>query len=85
MKKVSSSQKSALRIMQRVNLLCVYFSPEDSVEQLPVIDPERMFNGVNNVLTAMCPRLKDFHSILVEPPKVGSFCEVRPSKKNSCV
>ena len=47
-----------------------HFSPEDSVEQLPVIDAERMFNGVNNVLTAICPRLKDFHGILVEPPKV---------------
>ena len=54
--------------------MLLYFSPEDSVEQLTVsIDPERMFNGVKNVLTAICPRLKDFHSILVDPPKVSRF------------
>ena len=50
---------------------CFFFSPEDSVEQLTVIDAERMFSGVNNVLTAICPRLKDFHKILQDPPKVS--------------
>ncbi|XP_045197932.1 serine/threonine-protein phosphatase 6 regulatory subunit 3-like isoform X2 [Mercenaria mercenaria] len=43
--------------------------PEDSVEQMTTVDAEQMFLGVNNVLTAICPRLKDFHTILVEPPK----------------
>lgn len=56
--------------------------PEDSVEQLTVsIDPERMFNGVKNVLTAICPRLKDFHSILVDPPK--QRFEVMPTTAGS--
>ena len=50
-----------------------YFSPEDSGEQMLGMEPEKMFTGANNVLTAICPRLKDFHSILVEPPKVMTF------------
>lgn len=50
---------------------CVFFSPEDSVEQMSSMDAEQIFHGVNNVLTAICPRLKQFHAILTEPPKVA--------------
>ncbi|WAR08518.1 PP6R3-like protein [Mya arenaria] len=44
-------------------------SPDDSAEQMTTMDPEQMFTGIHNVLTAICPRLKDFHAILLEPPK----------------
>ena len=46
------------------------FRPEDSVEQMSSMDAEQIFHGVNNVLTAICPRLKEFHTILTDPPKV---------------
>ncbi|XP_052810204.1 serine/threonine-protein phosphatase 6 regulatory subunit 3-like isoform X3 [Mya arenaria] len=46
-----------------------FFSPDDSAEQMTTMDPEQMFTGIHNVLTAICPRLKDFHAILLEPPK----------------
>ncbi|XP_060570652.1 serine/threonine-protein phosphatase 6 regulatory subunit 3-like isoform X2 [Ruditapes philippinarum] len=55
--------------------------PEDSVEQMTTVDAEQMFLGVNNVLSAINPRLKDFHTILVEPPK-QRFC-VMPSSAGS--
>ncbi|KAK3578083.1 hypothetical protein CHS0354_006739 [Potamilus streckersoni] len=43
--------------------------PEDSSDQVSTFDSERMFLGVNNVLTAITPRLKDFHNVLLDPPK----------------
>ncbi|XP_052237011.1 serine/threonine-protein phosphatase 6 regulatory subunit 3-like isoform X2 [Dreissena polymorpha] len=46
-----------------------FYSPEDSGEQMQTVDPEQLSHGVNSVLTAICPRLKDFHAILLEPPK----------------
>ncbi|KAL4233518.1 Serine/threonine-protein phosphatase 6 regulatory subunit 2 [Mactra antiquata] len=55
--------------------------PEDSVEQMANVDQEQMFLGVNNVLTSICPRLKDFHTILVEPPK-QRFC-IMPTSAGS--
>ena len=32
-----------------------------------------LFSGVQSALGALSPRLKDFHSLLVEPPPVGVF------------
>lgn len=59
-----------LRSMYVFKMEFFYCSPEDSVEQISSVDAEQMFLGVNNVLSAICPRLKDFHAILLDPPKV---------------
>lgn len=44
-------------------------SPEGSQEHIASIDTDRLAQGVSNVLLAVTPRLKDFHSLLVEPPQ----------------
>ncbi|XP_022292319.2 serine/threonine-protein phosphatase 6 regulatory subunit 3-like isoform X3 [Crassostrea virginica] len=43
--------------------------PEGSTDQITSLDTDRLAQGVTNVLLAITPRLKDFHSLLVEPPK----------------
>lgn len=43
--------------------------PEGSNDQITSLDTDRLAQGVTNVLLAITPRLKDFHSLLVEPPK----------------
>lgn len=37
-------------------------------EQMTALDAERLSHGVNNVLTAVTPRLDDFHNLLLKPP-----------------
>lgn len=37
-------------------------------EQMTPLDAERLSHGVNNVLTAITPRLIDFHNLLLKPP-----------------
>ena len=44
-------------------------SPEGSQEHIASIDTDRLAQGVSNVLLAVTPRLKDFHSLLIEPPQ----------------
>lgn len=46
--------------------------PEGSTEHISTLDTERLAQGVSNVLLAITPRLRDFHSLLVDPPKVIS-------------
>ncbi|XP_048765109.2 serine/threonine-protein phosphatase 6 regulatory subunit 3-like isoform X3 [Ostrea edulis] len=43
--------------------------PEGSTDQITSLDTDRLAQGVTNVLLAITPRLKDFHSLLTEPPK----------------
>ncbi|ESO89290.1 hypothetical protein LOTGIDRAFT_106669 [Lottia gigantea] len=43
--------------------------PEGSTDQMSQIDTDRLSQGVNSVLTAITPRLKDFHNLLLDPPK----------------
>ncbi|XP_005094786.1 serine/threonine-protein phosphatase 6 regulatory subunit 3 isoform X2 [Aplysia californica] len=59
-----------------VNGLCVIHTllevrrqGSDLSEQLPNGDPDRITQGINNVIAAIVPRLKDFHDLLVNPPK----------------
>jgi serine/threonine-protein phosphatase 6 regulatory subunit 3 len=52
-------------------VIIVYFSPEGSQEHIASIDTDRLAQGVSNVLLAVTPRLKDFHSLLIEPPQVS--------------
>lgn len=49
-----------------------FYRPEGSNDQITSLDTDRLAQGVTNVLLAITPRLKDFHSLLVEPPKVCS-------------
>jgi serine/threonine-protein phosphatase 6 regulatory subunit 3 len=44
--------------------------PEGMQEQMTSLDAERLAQGVSNTLLSLTPRLKDFHQLLVEPPKV---------------
>ncbi|ELU00356.1 hypothetical protein CAPTEDRAFT_184298 [Capitella teleta] len=43
--------------------------PEGMQEQMTSLDAERLAQGVSNTLLALTPRLKDFHQLLIEPPK----------------
>ena len=38
---------------------------------MTALDAERLAQGVRNTLAAITPRLKDFHQLLIEPPKVS--------------
>uniref|UniRef100_A0A0B7APN8 Uncharacterized protein n=1 Tax=Arion vulgaris TaxID=1028688 RepID=A0A0B7APN8_9EUPU len=38
-------------------------------DQLPNGETDRFTQGINNVIAAIIPRLKDFHDLLVNPPK----------------
>lgn len=40
-------------------------------DQMAAIDTDRLSQGINNVMAAIIPRLKNFHNLLVTPPKVG--------------
>lgn len=42
-------------------------------EQMTALDAERLSHGVNNVLTAVTPRLLDFHNLLLKPPHVSFY------------
>ncbi|XP_071113932.1 serine/threonine-protein phosphatase 6 regulatory subunit 3-like isoform X3 [Haliotis cracherodii] len=46
---------------------------EGAAEHMAAFDTERLTQGVNSVLAAISPRLKDFHQLLLEPPK-QRFC-----------
>ncbi|CAL1543575.1 unnamed protein product [Lymnaea stagnalis] len=37
-------------------------------------EPDRFTQGINNVISAIIPRLKDFHDLLVNPPKQRYSC-----------
>lgn len=50
-------------------LLEVRRQGSDLSDQLPNGDPDRITQGINNVIAAIIPRLKDFHNLLVTPPK----------------
>ena len=52
---------------------CFYFYRSDLSDQMPNGNPDRITQGINNVIAAIVPRLKDFHDLLVNPPKVRSF------------
>ncbi|RUS76743.1 hypothetical protein EGW08_015499 [Elysia chlorotica] len=58
-----------------VNGLCVIHTllevrrQGDVSDQLPNGEPDRFTQGINNVIAALVPRLKDFHDLLVDPPK----------------
>ncbi|GFS27271.1 serine/threonine-protein phosphatase 6 regulatory subunit 3 [Elysia marginata] len=58
-----------------VNGLCVIHTllevrrQGDVSDQLPNGEIDRFTQGINNVIAALVPRLKDFHNLLVEPPK----------------
>ena len=43
-------------------------------DQMAAIDTDRLSQGINNVMAAIIPRLKNFHNLLVTPPKVGWGC-----------
>ena len=49
----------------------VFIFRSDLSDQLPNGDPDRITQGINNVIAAIIPRLKDFHNLLVTPPKVS--------------
>lgn len=52
-------------------------SPEGMQEQMTSLDAERLAQGVSNTLLSLTPRLKDFHQLLLDPPKVSwSLCAV---------
>ncbi|XP_070190281.1 serine/threonine-protein phosphatase 6 regulatory subunit 3-like isoform X3 [Littorina saxatilis] len=38
-------------------------------DQMAAIDTDRLSQGINNVMAAIIPRLKNFHNLLVNPPK----------------
>ena len=42
----------------------------DVSDQLPNGETDRFTQGINNVIAALVPRLKDFHDLLIDPPKV---------------
>ncbi|XP_064618233.1 serine/threonine-protein phosphatase 6 regulatory subunit 3-like isoform X3 [Liolophura sinensis] len=42
---------------------------DSGLDQITALDAERLAQGVTNVLQAIKPRLKDFHNILLDPPK----------------
>ncbi|CAE1307134.1 Serine/threonine-protein phosphatase 6 regulatory subunit 3-A,Serine/threonine-protein phosphatase 6 regulatory subunit 3-B,Serine/threonine-protein phosphatase 6 regulatory subunit 3,Serine/threonine-protein phosphatase 6 regulatory subunit 1,Serine/threonine-protein phosphatase 6 regulatory subunit 2 [Acanthosepion pharaonis] len=42
---------------------------EGELDQRTPLDMERLTQGINNVLSAIAPRIKDFHSLLQNPPK----------------
>ncbi|XP_046551298.1 serine/threonine-protein phosphatase 6 regulatory subunit 3-like isoform X1 [Haliotis rubra] len=46
---------------------------EGAADHMAAFDTERLTQGVNSVLAAISPRLKDFHQLLLEPPK-QRFC-----------
>ena len=48
----------------------VFSRPEVANEHMTAQDAERLTQGVNSVLAAITPRLKDFHNLLLDPPKV---------------
>ncbi|XP_059175019.1 serine/threonine-protein phosphatase 6 regulatory subunit 3-like isoform X2 [Physella acuta] len=59
-----------------VNGLCVIHTllevrrqSSDINDQLPNGETDRYTQGINNVIAAIIPRLKDFHDLLVNPPK----------------
>ncbi|XP_015927661.1 serine/threonine-protein phosphatase 6 regulatory subunit 3 [Parasteatoda tepidariorum] len=43
-------------------------SKMSETEQMTALDAERLRCGINDVLTAITPRLEDFHSLLLKPP-----------------
>ncbi|XP_041355125.1 serine/threonine-protein phosphatase 6 regulatory subunit 3-like isoform X2 [Gigantopelta aegis] len=43
--------------------------PEVANDHMTAQDAERLTQGVNSVLAAITPRLKDFHNLLLDPPK----------------
>ncbi|XP_013417752.1 serine/threonine-protein phosphatase 6 regulatory subunit 3 isoform X2 [Lingula anatina] len=43
--------------------------PEGLQEEMTPLDAERLALGVSNTLMAVTPRLKDFHQVLLNPPK----------------
>ncbi|XP_050390728.1 serine/threonine-protein phosphatase 6 regulatory subunit 3 isoform X2 [Patella vulgata] len=49
------------------------FRPEGNNDQMSALDTDRLSQGVNSVLSAITPRLKDFHNLLLDPPK-QRFC-----------
>ena len=49
----------------------IFIFRSDLSDQLPNGDPDRITQGINNVIAAIIPRLKDFHNLLVTPPKVS--------------
>lgn len=42
-------------------------------QEMTALDAERISHGVNNVLTAVTPRLDDFHNLLLKPPIVSLY------------
>ena len=36
-------------------------------------DTDRLSQGINNVMAAIIPRLKDFHNLLLSPPRVSAL------------
>ncbi|KAK3776485.1 hypothetical protein RRG08_023835 [Elysia crispata] len=58
-----------------VNGLCVIHTllevrrQGDVSDQLPNGETDRFTQGINNVIAALVPRLKDFHDLLIDPPK----------------
>lgn len=44
------------------------FTRNSETEQITALDAERLAYGVYNVLTAITPRLEDFHNLLLKPP-----------------
>ncbi|XP_021342156.1 serine/threonine-protein phosphatase 6 regulatory subunit 3-like isoform X2 [Mizuhopecten yessoensis] len=52
--------------------------PEGSTEHISTLDTERLAQGVSNVLLAITPRLRDFHNLLLTPPK-QKFCTMPTS------
>ena len=48
----------------------LYIFSRDVSDQLPNGETDRFTQGINNVIAALVPRLKDFHDLLIDPPKV---------------
>lgn len=50
-----------------------WFRPEGNLEPMTQADMERFSEGINNTVQSVVPRLKDFHQLLLLPPKVGQL------------
>jgi len=49
----------------------LWYRPEGNLEQMTQADMERFSDGINNTVQSVVPRLKDFHQLLLLPPKVS--------------
>ena len=61
------------------NRMFMFHSPDGASEPITSLDAERLAHSVNNTVRAVTPRLKDFHQILHDPPKVSRSMDLQRS------